>query len=150
MLGLVAMFMSFSTSVLAYDAIINVDATVVTSLNATVTTHINFGTFGLIDDLSGGTVDTSGTTSNVEVFTAGTPGLVTIAGAASTLINISVTNATLTGPGTDMTATLSVPSATVTTDAGGAATSAVNGSLAVAAGQTPGSYTGTATVTVSY
>jgi hypothetical protein len=74
MLGLVAMFMSFSTSVLAYDAIINVDATVVTSLNATVTTHINFGTFGLIDDLSGGTVDTSGTTSNVEVFTAGTPG----------------------------------------------------------------------------
>jgi len=150
LLGAITMFLMFATPAYAYDATINVDATVVTSLSATVTTDLSFGSFGLIDNGSAGTVNTAGSNTNIDELVAPTVGVVSISGAASTLVNITVANATLTGPGTDMTATLSVPSATVTTDGSGAATSNVNGSLAVPAGQTPGSYTGTALVQVNY
>lgn len=149
-LGLVAMFMSFSTSVLAFDATVNVDATVITSLSATVTTDLSFGSFGLIDNGLAGTVDTAGANTNIDELTAPTVGVVGIAGAASTPVNVSITNATLTGAGTDMAATLSVSNTNPVLDVTGAATINVNGSLAVNAGQTAGSYTGTATVTVNY
>jgi hypothetical protein len=149
-LGLVAMFMSFSTSVLAYDASISVDATVVQSLQANVTTDLSFGSFGLVDNGSAGTVDTAGSNTNIDEIVAPTVGVVTIAGAASTAVNVSVTNATLSGAGDDMTATLSVSDTNPTLDGSGAATVNVNGSLAVAAGQAAGSYTGSATVTVNY
>ena len=150
-LGVLAMFMTFSTSVLAGDGSLTVNATVLTSASVTQNTALNFGTFALTDDSSAGTVDTTGAaTSNVDQMSAPTAGVVDISGTASTVVNISVTNATLAGPGADMIATLTVPSATVTTDGSGAATSNVNGTLAVAAGQAPGSYTGTASVIVAY
>lgn len=133
---------------------LTVDATVIASLTVTQTTALNFGTFALTDPGSVGTRTTTGGDTNIYQVGAPTSGLVTINGPANQLVNVSVSAATLSDTGgnggADMTATLTVPSATVTLDGSGSGTSAVNGSLAVGINQTPSTYSGTATVTVDY
>ena len=130
------------------------NAEVVASLSVIQTTALDFGTFALINSATTGTRVTNGADTNIDEMVAVTAGLVTLAGGPNLLVNISVGNASLTDTGgnggTAMTATLSVPSATVTLDGTGAGTSAVNGSLAVGALQTVSTYSGTATVTVNY
>jgi len=130
------------------------NAEVVASLSVIQTTALDFGTFALINSATTGTRVTNGADTNIDEMVAVTAGLVTLAGGPNLLVNISVGNASLTDTGgnggTAMTATLSVPSATVTLDGTGAGTSTVNGSLAVGALQTVSTYSGTATVTVNY
>jgi hypothetical protein len=150
-LGLVAVFMLFSTSLYAGTGSLSVSATVIVSASVTQNTALSFGSFALTDNTVAGEVDTAGPDTNIDVFTASTVGVVDIAGAASETVNISVsTPVTLSDGANTMSAALSVPSATVVLDGSGAATSNVNGVLTVGIGQAPGSYTGSATVTVNY
>lgn len=141
-----------SSNTFAGTGSLSVNATVISSASVTEATALDFGSFALTDSGATGTRLTSsysGSESNIDEMVAPTSGVVNISGAASTVIYISVGGATLTGPGSDMTAVFSAP-ASVTTNASGAATATIEGSLSVNASQTAGSYSGTATVTVNY
>lgn len=127
------------------------------AITVTEDTGLNFGLIS--PSASIGTVDVtelsarscSGGVTCVGTGTAAA-GAFTITG--TTDANVQVTlpaDVTLTGPGTDMTATLSSAAESGTLAlTGGAATFNVAGSLAVGANQAAGTYNGTYTVTVNY
>lgn len=129
-----------------------VGATVIKPLALTQTTPLFFGTFSA--GTTAGTVDHFGQTTGGVVYQSGAqPGVFHITGEPNINVNItSSTTALLTNtanPAQTMTATIAVPPATVLTGAGDQDFNST-GSLAVAANQPSGSYTGAYTVTVSY
>ena len=66
------------------------------------------------------------------------------------VIQLSATNATLTGPGANMAVTTVLSASSVTFNSASLETVNVGGSLAVGTNQAAGSYTGTFTVTAQY
>jgi len=121
-----------------------------------------------VSDLEFGLVSPTGTAGTVTISDAGvrtgdanvvlqagdTPSQASfnVAGAASQAISVTIpASATLTGPGTDMSATLSQTEAGAQTlDGSGAFTVDVGAVLAVGANQTAGAYSGSFNVTVVY
>jgi hypothetical protein len=155
-----ALAAQFNTVAMAEDVDGDASVVIATALTISVTAAVlNFGTIA-VGSTGGGDVDVDEfgalTTSEVPADLAivddsnASAGVFDITGANSEAILVSVpATATLTGPGTDMTATLSSIDPT-TTDGSGDATLTVYGSLTAAAAQTAGSYSGTYNVTVIY
>jgi hypothetical protein len=139
-------------------------ATVITPIAITAGNDLRFGSFS-VDATNGGTVSIAAngartaTASNIDLVTS-TIGAATfsITGQASATYAYTVANATLSNgtPADDMVATLQGSSTSTSNGASGALTGGgtdtitVFGSLAVAAGQTEGAYSGDFDVTVAY
>jgi Mat/Ecp fimbriae major subunit len=69
---------------------------------------------------------------------------------AGQVVQLSATNATLTGPGANMLVTTSLSASSITFDAAALETVNVGGTLAVGINQAAGAYTGSFTVTADY
>lgn len=136
---------------------VNGDATVViySVLSATQTQPLNFGIVGA--DTSAGTVVLSPagavTSGTLKTLGAANAGAFTISGQASTPLTITFGNGTVNNGGSSMavdTFTSTTVPANSSTDTSGNLTLKVGATLHVGANQTPGTYNGTYTVTVSY
>ena len=154
--ALVAIVASPATVKAASDS-----ATASASIAAAVTvTKVSDLEFGLISPTgTAGTVSVSDTgtrtgDANVILQAGDTPSQASfnVAGANSQAITVTIpASATLTGPGTDMTASLSQTDAgSQTLDGSGAFTVDVGADLSVGANQTAGEYSGSFNVTVIY
>ena len=151
----ISAILSFSSSAYAISATAN--ARVVTPITVTQTTALQFGSFtssGVLGTITQAGVVTGGVTAVTGGATRAA-GVFAVAGettAASTPYTFTFpTTASLANGANTMTATLSLASGTATrTLTNGAETVTVNGSLAVAANQAAGAYTGTYIVTVAY
>ena len=152
-LGLSGMAMA-NTEALSVTA----SADVITPIYVTQDTPLNFGKFSagngnngagtVVVDKTTGLRSVTGGVQKIDASDTSTVGAFTAHG-ADLGYSIAVTNATLTGAGTAMVATL-VASKNTGTIASGTDTFQVGGSLAVPATQTAGAYSGSYTVTVSY
>jgi len=130
------------------------NARVVTPLSVAATTALQFGNFAA--SATAGTISQAGAvTGGVTAITSTrTAGVFTVTGEASASTPYTFTlpaNVSLTSGANSMTATLSLASGTsARTLTSGTDTVTVNGSLAVAANQVAGAYTGTYTITANY
>jgi hypothetical protein len=116
---------------------------------------LSFGTFtagtgGTVTVTAGGTA--SPPTGDVGLLSGGTASAdaFTVAGDASRNFTISTAGGNVTSGTNSMAFTTSASATSGTLDATGAATFTVGGTLTVGSGQTPGSYTGSYTATVTY
>ena len=148
---------SMSSNALAATAVGTANARVVTPISVTAGTALEFGSFA--SSASTGTITQAGVvTGGVTAVTGGATraaGTFTVNGEAVNGTSYTFTlpaTATLTSGANNMTATLSLAAGTAsrTLNASGVDAVSVNGSLAVAASQAAGAYTGTYTVTVNY
>ena len=160
-----AVMIGFSTSSFAQaTATASASATIITPISITKTIDLNFGNVA-VSATTGGTVilDPTGsrTTGGGGVTLPATTGTVAaasfdVAGAASFTYAITLPTSTVTissgSNSMNVTTFTSLPSATGTLSSGGTQTLTVGATLAVAAGQAPGSYTNTTAipVTVNY
>ena len=149
----VASLSTLSSAAIAATASGTATATVIAPITITSTTPLNFGSFS---NAAPGTVtiDTAGarTSSGVllSAVTPGARGVFTVGG--SNTAGFSITSPqgfSVTGPGTAMPFTLTLPGATGTLSAG-AATINVGGVLTVGTTQTAGAYSGSYSVVVEY
>jgi hypothetical protein len=131
-------------------------ATVMIPLVITKTADLRFGSFAPTATAGSVTIATGGarTGSNVTLSSMGAGGAAAFSLAGDTTATYAITlpsTATLTGAGAPMTisAFTSNPSGTGTLVAG-AGTVSIGGTLAVAASQAAGSYTGSFSVTMNY
>jgi uncharacterized protein DUF4402 len=141
------------------SATANATATIVPAISISKTADL---AFGLIVAGAGGTVaigtDSSRSVNGPVGLTNGSfpvsAASFTVTGGANLNYTVSLpTSTTLAGPSSasmTVNAFTSNPSATGTIGSGGTSTLAVGATLTVGAAQTPGSYTGTFTVTVNY
>jgi uncharacterized protein DUF4402 len=146
-----------ASNAMAADSIGQAEALVVIPISiGAAGSPLDFG--GIVSQAAAGSVEvdaagaaTSGT-HDLVVPTISSSAAFAVSGAASTVYTASVTNATLTGAGTDMIATLQLSqlNAGSTLDLAGSDTITVFGSLAVGAAQAVGPYSGPFTVTVNY
>lgn len=132
-------------------------ATIAAAVTVTKQTDLEFGLISPTAVAGTVTVSDAGARSgdvNVELLSGASPSQASflVSGAANQSISVTIpTSAALTGPGTDMTATLSQTEAgTQTLDGSGNFTVDVGADLAVGASQTAGSYSGSFNVTVIY
>lgn len=89
--------------------------------------------------------------SNVTCLGTATRGSFQVSNAGQgQVIQLSTTNATLTGPGASMLVTTSLSASTVTFDSAALETVYVGGALSVGLNQAAGNYTGSFTVTANY
>lgn len=153
--ALLAGFGAFSTSSMAATATGTASATVLTPITVSANTaQLNFGTFagntaGTVDIDAGGVRTKSG---GVVLATGGTASAASFAvtGSGSATFAVTYTGPfTVTSGSNSMTYTLTTPPATGTLS-GGTATIVFGASLAVAAGQAAGTYTGSYAVNVEY
>jgi hypothetical protein len=156
----------FGIDAYAASATGGASATVVTAIAISQTTALNFGRFSAPTGGTAGTVTIDASAPGTRSFTGGTvlvtsgagaignSGVFAVTGEASATYTITnPTATTLTGPGTAMGVTFTTSPSGIgggTLSAGGAQTLFVGGTLSVGAVQTPGSYTGSYTVTVEY
>jgi hypothetical protein len=138
----------------AATATANAKAQILKAITVTKTADLDFGTVVSGAAAANVTLTSAGAlTCGAGLVCAGTPvvGAFGVTGTTAQVVNVSTTNASLTGPGAAMAATLSssVSSLTLT---GIAATDAfkVGGVLTVGANQVEGVYAGSFTVTVNY
>jgi hypothetical protein len=138
----------------AATASANAKAQILKALTVAKTADLDFGT--IVSGATSATVNLTAAgvlTCGTGLVCAGTPipGRFEITGTAAQVVTIATTNASLTGPGAAMSATLS-PSSALLTLTGVAATDAfkVGGVLNVGGNQVEGVYTGSFTVTVNY
>ena len=132
----------------------NAKAQVLKALTVAKTVDLDFGT--IISGAASATVNltAAGTlTCGTGLICAGTPATARfeITGTVAQVVNIATTNASLTGPGAAMSATLS-PSTALLTLTGVPATDffRIGGVLNVGGAQVEGTYNGSFTVTVNY
>ncbi len=151
-----ATLMSLSASAQSDTATGTSNATVITPISVSAGNDLEFGSFA-VDGSTAGTITQAGaTTGGVTAASGGTTrsaATFSVSGNGSTPYTFTLpSTATLSdGASHNMTATLSFASGNASrTLSSGAETVTINGSLAVAANQTVGSYTGTYDVTVSY
>jgi hypothetical protein len=105
--------------------------------------HVLISAAGVLSSPDVPTLIAPGSTGSVPTFTvSGSPGLAYTGTVAPTV--------TLSGPGTDMIATLTKVGGLSNLDANGKDSFALSASLAVGASQTPGLYTGTFATTAAY
>jgi len=132
-------------------------ATIAAAVTVTKTSDLEFGLISPTASAGTVTISDAGARTgdaNVILQAGDTPSQAsfTVGGANSQAIAVTIpASATLTGPGTDMTATLSQTDAGAQTlDGSGAFTVDVGAVLGVAANQTAGAYSGSFNVTVIY
>ena len=132
-------------------------ATIAAAVTVTKQSDLEFGLISPTASAGTVTISDAGARTgdaNVELLSGATPSQASflVNGAASQSISVTIpASASLTGPGTDMTATLSQTEAgTQTLDGSGNFTVDVGATLAVGASQTAGAYSGSFNVTVVY
>lgn len=138
----------------AATAAANAKAQILKALTVAKTLDLDFGT--VVSAAASATVDLTAAgvrTCGAGLACAGTavPARFEITGSVAQVVNIATTNASLTGPGAAMSATLT-PSSALLTLTGVPTTDffRVGGVLNVGAAQVEGAYTGIFTVTVNY
>jgi hypothetical protein len=145
-----------SSAAMAGSATGHASATILPAITVTENTQINFGKVAVDSSAQCVVISAAGAVTCPSQYTCtGSPtaGAFTATGQASTAVTLSFsTGDTLTGPGTAMGLGSFTNNAggSPSIGAGGTLAFAVGASLAVGANQTPGSYTGTYTVTVNY
>lgn len=138
----------------AATASANAKAQILKAITVTKNADVDFGT--IVTSATSGTATLSNAgavTCSAGLVCAGAPaaGAFAVTGTTGQVVTLSTSNASLTGPGAAMPATLATSSATLTlTGVAASDVFKVGGLLAIAANQVEGSYTGAFTVTVNY
>lgn len=141
----------------AVDTTGSAEATVIAPLTINADQDLSFGTFAADpDNAETVTVDGTGTTTNLALFSAGTQGSFDVTGEADTQYNVTLDNTVnLSDGGSEsMSATLnnegSTGTFTRTVDGTGNDSIAISAVLSVGANQASGTYTGTYSISVDY
>ena len=157
-LGLVSASPAFAQAGASDNASAPASATVVAPISVTprAETELNFGQIAAANGPGTVSVDENGllTSATPDLVVAGSTGsaaVFDVEGAPDLAYSTTIpTPITLTGPGTDMSASVSKSGGATNLSGTGTDTFSVVGTLSVAANQTPGSYSGTVNVTVQY
>ena len=153
--GAMTAFVAAPFAANADSATASASATVAAPLTISKQADLSFGVIAPTGSAGTVTISTAGarTSSGVDLLSGGTTSAASfdIAGEGNSSYSITIpTSATLTGPGDDMTATLSDDAPGSPALSAGAATVNIGAELAVGASQVAGAYTGSFTVTVAY
>ena len=147
--ALAASLFAASAAQAATTATGGASATVIGPLSITQTTPLNFGSFS--SGATSGTINSFGsTTGGVTSLALGSPAIFNVTGNPNTNFSITGPASVVLSSGLNtMTATLTVPTGSSLDTAGNRAFNVI-GTLAVAANQATGTYTGSYNVSVNY